>query len=358
MLFIMLILQITQGVIMIKRIILATTVAATLMLSGCGSADAEGESRLAAQNAIDTGSPGEAISLLETTPISDMNTTQANAFLATLSDSTKKTLASAYMSKAGLNLTDVVSKMSSASTDTNSSDSFASLATSLAGDGNKSVEKVKNIDSAIKYYESLGSTATSASPARALSKDKKDKIDKLSKDVKLYLGMAYLSKVTLLLGMLGDVATLQSSGTLDNNFKASAKAMDCFYAGNCSGVSYDSNASYSVDMPITVEIFKVDVNSTNYYRASVRDANNSKKLIMLNYNNIHSASDFNSAKAFPFGPEYKLDQLTDAINGAFNALTSAIPDDLKSDIDGYKAKIDTNKDGTVSVTEIQTYINK
>ncbi len=336
---------------MIKKIMLVTAVATTLMLSGCGSADSTGATRLAAQHAIDTGSPEQAIALLEATPISSMTQAQAKAFLATLSDSTKKTLASAYMDKAGLNLTDVVSKMSSVSS-TNSTNSFATLATSLAGDGNKSVENVKNVDSAIQYYESIASTATSASPTRALSKVQ---LDKLSKDLELYLGLAYLSKTTMLLGMLGDVATLQNSGGADNNFKASEKAMGCFYDNNCTGVTSDANITSG---STTVEIFKVDVNSTNYYRASVRDANNNKNLIMLNYNNIHSASDFNSAKAFPFGPEYKLDQLIDAINGTFNALTSAIPDDLKSDIKDYKTKIGTDSNGNITVNQIKTYLNK
>lgn len=334
---------------MIKKIMLATTIAATLMLSGCGSADATGASRLAAQNAIDTGSPEQAIRLLEATPIADMNATQAKAFLATLSNSTKKTLASAYMSKAGLNLIDIVSKMSSAS-NTNSTNSFATLATSLVGDANKTVGNVKNIDSAIQYYESIAKATTSASPARSISLAT---MTNLSKDIKLYLGMAYLSKTIMLLDMLGNVATLKG-GTLDNNFKASAKAIDCFYSNNCTGVISDQNITIA-DQNLTLGIYKVDVNSTNYYRAAL-DINGSKKLIITNYRNVSSASDLNSTGVLSFGAKYTLEQLVGAINDAFNALTSAIPKDLKGDIDKYKAKIGTDSNGNITVEQIKAYI--
>jgi len=325
---------------MFKKIIASSLVAATLIFSGCGSADSEGEDRLAAQHAIDSGDSAAAIAILEAKPASS------------LTNEDKMTLASAYMQEAEVSIMDIVSKLD---TEEGETSSFASIADDIIGDGNSSVttQKVKNIDKAISYYESMTSSASAAPSFKANALDANITVD----GAKLYLGMAYFSKVTMLLSFFGDVATLED-GNPDGSLEATAKAIKCIYETNdrataCSGISFASSIPITMgDSTVSnLPVLVFDYNGITYERlaSAGTDASTAGSLLILDYKNLDADNFNNISDIFvnesdlPFGVDYKLDeQLLDALNGAFELIIDRAPDDVKKDLIENIQDIDTN----------------
>jgi len=124
---------------MLKKMISASVVILALMLSGCGTADSEGESMLAAQNAVDTGDAGTAIAILEA---KTDRTDDENALLA-----------EAYASQAGYSMIDITIAFVDASESNVSSNSTVSLIESLIDQASPTA--VADLNQSIAYYESI-----------------------------------------------------------------------------------------------------------------------------------------------------------------------------------------------------------
>jgi len=360
---------------MLKKIIASSLVAATLILSGCGDSDSAGEDRLAAQHAIDSGDAAKAISLLEPTPISDLNSTQKIAFLASISDTDKMTLASAYMKKADVSIMDIVSKLDTQEGETSS---FASIAENIIGEGNTTA-KVNAIDTAIAYYEAMGDSSTAAG-APAFKAASANDVKKTIEGAKLYLGMAYFSKVTMLLSYFGDVTALESGSAskYKDNYKATQKALECIHDGgdaNCidNDVIDAGDIAFEIRDPQTGEYgdvllsaYLVRLKGKYYQRmasTSGLDDNGGGKLLIADYKSIDDTG-FGTTDIvmlqLPFEGDYTFEsQLLNALNGAYDLILETAPEDVKEDMIEKFAEIDNNpKNSDISMDEIRAYMAK
>jgi len=372
---------------MLKKIIASSLVAATLVLSGCGDSDSAGEDRLAAQHAIDSGDAAKAISLLEPTAFADLNSTQRTAFLASISDTDKMTLASAYMKKADVSIMDIVSKLDTKK-DKDGNDvetSFASIAEDIIGEGNTTA-KINAIDTAIAYYEAMGSSPTVAGAPSFKAASVND-VKKTVEGAKLYLGMAYFSKVTMLLSFFGDVAALEKdnskdyNGTYEDSYDATQEAIKCIYNSDC------TTANFSMDYEWLVigsaAVFSVDVNGKTFYRfatTGTTETNKGSMLILdykylddkLTYQQVSGEIDWNSIvrKTGVFGSGYIFEeQILKALNSAYGLILETAPDDVKVDMKKDFEEIDTGDLGGgsfnngkpneyISMDEIRAYMAK
>jgi len=287
---------------MLKNIIATSLVAATLILSGCG--DAEGESRLAAQSAIDSGDFSAAIANLEAKPAR--------------TDSDNLTLASAYMGEAGFSFVDVISLMGS---DTDPSSGSASGFEGFAKqiDDKKTPETLANIDKAIAAYSAI-STVTADAPSRVQERA----VATTSKgDAALFLGIAYLTKATVVMSYLGNITELGngSSSVVNAELQASADAIKCVYTGTCGGITFSTRPDLNVDL-----------NVSGFIRTATpgTDASTRGELVLTNYVDNVYAVDGN----------YTInDAIISAINGGFDAIVDFAPDEVKDDIRDYRNEI-------------------
>lgn len=336
---------------MLRKVVTASAFAAALVLSGC-SGDSAGEDRLEAQHAIDSGDSATAISILEAKDPS------------TLTDADKMTLASAYMQNAGVSLMDVVSKLD---TEEGTDSTFASVANDIIGDSGsaQTAQKVKSVDKAILYYESMSSTSYSAAPSY-----KAVDATEVLEGVKLYLGMAYFSKVTMLLSFFGDVDALEdgSVSTYKDSYKATEEALKCIYDSDCTAVT---NSYISTDLNNTSPtVFVINVNGNSFYRLATEGTSTTTKgqMIIADYKTIddvysyatQSSGNYTlSSDDMPFGSSYLFDeQVLDALNGAYKLVLDQAPDDIKTDMEDKFKEIDTDLDYSISMSEIRAYMAK
>jgi hypothetical protein len=126
---------------MLKKMISATAVILALMLSGCGGSS-DGENRLAAQNAIDTGDAQLAIDLYGDIPLAD------------LTDDESALLAEAYTSSAGFSMIDITVAFIDAS-ESNSTSSTVGLVESLLL--NATDTAAEDLMTSIEYYQNIDS---------------------------------------------------------------------------------------------------------------------------------------------------------------------------------------------------------
>ena len=345
---------------MLKQIISASVVTVALLLNGCG--DSAGENKLEAQHAIDSGDASKAIALLEPVPFADLNDTQKTAFLASLSDTDKMTLASAYVSKAGVSIMDIVSKLDTADGETSS---FASIADDIIGDANATevADKVESIDIAIEYYEAMGDSLISSAPSYMAMRAAGNS-DITVDGAKLYLGMAYFSKVTMLLSFFGDVSTLEGSGETDAQFKATEDAIKCIYTGLSNSAHADCSGITIQDVTLYVGSGKrltINIDGTNYDRFATGQG---ESFLVANYTRWSDlyASNTNAfiVNNFPFGTDYKFEnEVLEALNGAYDLILETAPDDVKTDMQENFADIDNNPaDSEITMDELRAYMAK
>jgi len=335
---------------MLKKIILSSAVSAMLLLSGCGG-DSAGEDRLKAQHAIDSGDSTTAINILEAKDQSS------------LTDADKMTLASAYMQDAGVSLMDVVSKLD---TQDGTESSFASVADDILGNSTsvQVAKKVKSIDKAITYYESMSVTPYASAPYKAVN------VTEVLDGIKLYLGMAYFSKVTMLLSFFGDVSALEddSVSIYKDSYKATEEALKCIYDSDCSSVTstYIGTDTLNNTNPT---VFVIDVNGNSFYRWATEGTSTTTtgKMIIADYktvDDIYTYSTQSSGKYIlssddmPFGSSYLFDkEVLEALNGAYQLVLDKAPDDVKEDMEEKFKDIDTDLSHDISMSEIRAYMS-
>ena len=305
---------------MIKATIGLSLIASLLMLSGCG--DNAAESRLKAQQALDKGNYTNAIATLE----AKQNKSSEDKML----------LASSYMGEAGFSLTDTVSIVSK-STDV-TTDFYANFSKNVADA--KDPQTLQNIQKAIAYYNSIGTTQSRANIA-----------DITIGDRDLYLGLAYLIKATVAVGYLGDVADLQSSQTIGSDMLASSCAIVNIYAPTS---ALPTGCTEVTRVPID-GYTRVDVLLDNGNgKVFSRLANAGATELLL--------TDYRAKTLTPIQVDGKdvsiKDVLVDTINDAFTLIERIAPDDVKSDIDKFKTDIGVDANGKISSQTISDYIAK
>ena len=183
---------------MLKNIIATSLVAATLMFSGCG--DTEGETRLSAQTAIDSGNFALAISAIEAK--------------TDKSDSDNLILASAHMGEAGFTLVDIVNSLQVQAANP-SDDALTTFRNSILSGVTDTSATLTNLTKAIQYYEAVVGTDSNASNVEELS------------DTQLQLGLAHMVKISILISDVGsDNAEVASSANDAFNYISSVGTAD------------------------------------------------------------------------------------------------------------------------------------
>lgn len=310
-----------------KKLVALSLVSVVLILSGCGNNEAE--SRLKAQQALDNGNYASAISTLE----SKTNKTVEDNML----------LASSYMGKAGFSLTDTIAIVGkSVSANNVNTDDFANFSKSVAD--TKDPTTLQNLQSAIFYYNAVSVVTNKSNNGTSNS------ISTIG-DRDLYLGLAYLTKATVAVSYLGDVAKLQSAQNIDNEMLASACAIVNIYVpsislpNGCTSVLRSKSGNYT----------RVDVildNGNGKVFSRLANANATELLL----------TDYSSKELTPIQIDAKdvsiKDVLVDTINNAFTLIEKIAPTDVKSDVRKFKNEIGTDLSGNVSSKTLADYISK
>jgi hypothetical protein len=338
---------------MLKKTVTSFSLAFALAFTGCG--DSEGEKRLEAQDALDSGNYESVISMLE--PVSESTSSEEYNLLA-----------SAYMAKAGFTLGDIVQLMD-ASNDTGS-DGFASFAASIANERTDS--SLEDLNKAVNYYKDMLDDV-SCSDTNLTSTEK---------DVCFFIGLSSTVKTATTLSYLGDLTNF-GSDSLDEDYElaASACAMqyaydqvgsaDCAYTMGDLNVTFDSNKSYD-SFKVTVDD---DLSGTEYFYLMTRDSATApieQTIITDGYCGVDftTCTTANNTDCFacPVNQDADAEELTvatilvDVLNDGLDAVIGAVggssgdTDSIAADIEEYKQEVG-GADGEVSVQEIIDYIN-
>ena len=321
---------------MIGKVLTVSAITAMLLFSGCEN---DAEDRITTQQMLDSGNYNGVISILEP---KDVKT-----------DDDKLKLASAYMDKAGFSLTDLISIVASGEDETDSP--FASFVTSVKGV--KTADTLDDLQNAIYYYGEIVDVEkyVNASPSRA------DDLNESEEDITIdtnefFLGLAYMTKAATVLSYMGDVSKLQEVGD-DANILASGCAMAKVYAPSkipkeCASVNYVGLVTIEGSNYSPIEVILNNGNGERYYLLA---NDNREHLILTDYTTNFVGTSY----PLPVKDEHLtvLSALLDTLNGAFDFILSAAPDDVKKDIIHYRDEINSDSDPKISVIELTTYLN-
>ena len=329
---------------MLKKILSTSLVIATLILSGCG--DSDGESRLEAQSELDAGNYENVIALLE--PTSESTTEEEYQILA-----------SAYMTKAGFGLADIVDLMAT-SNDTGG-DGFASFASNIA-DG-RSDTALQDLATAINYYDEV--LGTESCDATGLTGTQKD--------ICLFKGLSSLVKTATTLSYLGDLTSFGSTDGSDDELTASTCAMQYAFDGTIGAgcIKVDgSTPTFSSDN--SYGSFTMTVNSVDYFYLKTIGATVDSTIITDGYckTDFTTCTPANNTDCFacPVNQTAGAEELAtttvllDLLNNDIDAIAAATggdatdTDSMTSDIDAFKEEVG-GADGIVTEQELIDYLN-
>ena len=320
---------------MISKILTVSAVTAMLLFSGC---DNDAEERMTTQQKLDSGDYNEVISILEPKEVK--------------TDDDNLKLASAYMDKAGFAVTDLISIM--ASTENETDTSFASFVTSV--EESKTADTLDDLQSAINYYGEIVDVAKYVNKAPSRADSLNDSEKNIAMDAnELFIGLAYITKVATVLSYMGDVTKLEEAGQ-DANILASGCALSKVYAptqipDECAAINYTSKIIIGDTTYTPIEV--ILSNGLGSYRLLATE--DRTQLVLTDYKTNFE----NTTYQMPVKDENLtvLSALLDTLNGAFDFIPGAAPDDVKEDITNYRNEINSDSNPEISVTELTTYLN-
>ena len=313
---------------MVKKGLVTSMVAATLLFIGCGEDD-NGKSRLEIQHMLDKGEFNAVIQQLEgrATSVED-----------------NIALASAYMGKAGYSLLEVGKDMASDNNDT---------ITQLVGD-DKPASSINDLDKAAFYYKKVvGENTCNEAEKNGTT------LDDAQKDVCLFIGLSAVAKTATTLDLLADDVSAFSidnnnneSNTTDYKLQASACAMQFAFDNNLSVTSSDDctfqvapqdvtfTLTHRVYRPLVVHV-KDDENLSNNYHFLLTQEDN-----LTHTRSTALTKDYCTNDDFTRFPTYKeglyacpinenplqeettsVGVLTDTLNGDIDSIITAAPED-------------------------------
>lgn len=324
-----------------KKILAASFIGAVLFFNGCASDD--GEDRLETQYMLDNGEYNAVVLKLEG------NADSEDEYLA---------LASAYMGKSGLGLSDMVSLMA----DSSGTDGFGGLASAIGKDNDTLV----NIGKATDNYKLAANGAC----------DSNATVDPTNsqKDICLFMGLSSMMKAATTLSYLGDLESFGTTAVDGPNYEltASACAMgyafngtydttDCTLVGPEANVEFDSNKTYTP--------FAMLVNATNYYYLKTTDSVVPQTIITdgnctTAFTACTTASDVD-CYVCPVNQDADAEELTvanilvDVINDGVESIvaTLGLDSDITADVEAFKEELSGSVDGNITVESIINYID-
>lgn len=317
-----------------KKMLTVSLVSAVLLFSGCGDSTSEGESRLETQQMLDSGDYVAVISRLE-----GIASSYEDYIL----------LGAAYMGKAGLSLTDIISAIA---TDSNSSDSFSGFVGSISS--RSSSTAITDLTKAKVYYKKVvGDMCADVNASTTLNDSQKD--------ICLYIGLSSTSQAAVSIDLLaGDIEAFGNDSVgPDNKLTASTCAMSyafnrTYNTANCtltqasSDITFtDTNRTYA---PLTVTI-NADINATEYYylMTDVNTTALTKGFCTLDdfttRADDYNASAIPSLYACPVNEDKTSDEitsvgiLTTVLNEGIASTGAAASAETQADVDEFKCNI-------------------
>jgi len=316
----------------LKKILAVVLVSMSLLLSGCG--ESEGELHLEIQQMLDQGNYAGVISRLEG------QASSSEEFIA---------LGAAYMGKAGLSLSDIVSAMASDDDSNQNDDGFGSFVGSISS---------KSTPSALNDLGKANSNYKQILGERC--RDKNATLSDSQKDICLYIALANTTRAAVAIGTLAqDVSKISDdSNGSDDKLTASTCAMQYASDGASDAnvdaacrVATDGNVTFTV-LEKTYDTFTVEVNATKYHYL-MNDTN--RTILTKGFCSSDSftprVDDYNATAnpahyACPINEEKGAEELT-AVNLLTTVLNEGIDsiggaaasDDISSDIDEFKCDI-------------------
>jgi len=309
---------------MLKTILMSGLLSSMLLLSGCGDDNNEGESRLETQQMLDNADFAGVISKLESTA------------------STKDdyiNLASAYMGKAGLTLTRIITSITSS--DDTTDNGFSSFVKGISE--SSSPTAIADLGKANDFYRKvIGNTC-----------DLNRTLSASERDVCLYVGLANTSRAAVTIDLISaDITSfgIEGDGKEDYKLKASACALEFAFNGNIGtdcNVTQDGNVTFTV-LNRTYDKINIDVNGTAEQFQYLID--NNRTVLTKGYcsNTDFSTRTENTVNGYfvcPINESPSEEDVTttgvlvEVLNGGLSALTGAASDDIKSDIDEFKCEV-------------------
>jgi hypothetical protein len=309
---------------MFKTILMSGLLSSMLLLSGCGDDNNEGESRLETQQMLDNGDFAGVISKLEST--------------ATTRDDYIN-LASAYMGKAGLTLTRIITSITSS--DDTEDNGFSSFVKGISE--SSSPTAISDLGKANDFYRKVIGDRCVLN--RTLSASERD--------VCLYVGLANTSRAAVTIDLITeDIASfgIEGDGEEDYKLKASACALEFAFNGNTGedcNITQDGNVTFTV-LNRTYDKINIDVNGTVEQFQYLID--NNRTVLTKGYcsNTDFSTRTENTVNGYyvcPINESPNEEDITttgvlvEVLNGGLSALNGAATDDIKSDIDEFKCEV-------------------
>jgi len=307
---------------MVIKMLISVLLATVLFLSGCG--DSEGEDSLAIQQMLDDGDYAGVITALESSADSDGD------YIA---------LGTAYMGKAGVSLTNIVSAMSS---DNVSNDGFASFVNGIADISTPTA--LTDLGKSSKYYKMV------VGDCSALD------LSDSAKDICLYIGLGATTRSAVTIdSLVGNISTFSDNTIIDNQLTASVCAMAYAFNNTNNGTctfteSPDVNFTVisRVYTPLIVTVV-ADVNATKYhYLMTSTNATVLTNGYCTEIDFSTRVNDYNlttAPYACPVNENPVEDELTatgilvDILNDGIDSIAAAVTDDIQADIDEYKCDV-------------------
>jgi len=234
---------------MIKKILATSLIGLTLFVSGCG--DTEGEDRLATQQMLDAGDYEGVIAKLESSASSE------DDYI---------TLGAAYMGKAGLSLTSIITSVISSVGEGDSA--FSGFVTGISTTASPSA--LPDLTKAIEYYTKV---------VKGACLNRNASLTNSQKDICLYIGLASTTSAAVTIDLLaGDITSFGDSATPDDKLLAATCALqygaddrnDTNVDGNCTIVE-GADVNFTVINKIYTDL-NVTVNTETYHYL-LNDAN-------------------------------------------------------------------------------------
>jgi len=336
---------------MIKKILVTSLLGLSLVLTGCGSSDSEGESRLETQQMLDNGQYTAVIAKLESTA-------------STTSD--YLSLASAYMGKAGFSLSSIIGIVVT-SAESGEGSTFASFIENAQDTSNS--QSLIDLDTAVVYYQKVLNE-------RCL--DKNATLSAAESDLCLYVGLSKVSQTAVAMSYItDDVNVLNDDNGSDDKLTASLCAMQyAFDNTQDAGCSFSSEANVTfIQSGKTYGDINITVNSQTFEYLITGDANPKSTVLT---NGLCTLSDFSTRvddindTAYHVCPidetntsnETTTEEiLVNALNEGTDTIGAAVSDDVSADVDQFKLDVlaangrENDSNTTITIEDIIKYLD-
>jgi len=323
---------------MIKKILASSLVTAMLLFSGCG--DSEGEDYLAIQQMLDKGDYAGVIAALEGSADSK------DDYIA---------LGAAYMGKAGVSLTTIISAMAADGGD----DSFAAFVKKIAEESSST--SITDLSKSRDFYKHVVGDCTS--PDLSAS----------AKDVCLFIGLGAISGSAITIdSLVGDISKFGGSTGPDDKLTATICAVHYNYDDTERTECTIDTTSSDVTFTITNKVYKpipVTVNDTGY-KDYFLQTSEGKTVLTDGYckatdfsTRVDTYNDITAPYACPIIEDSSLGELTieemlvDVFNEGIESVGAALTKDIQEDINEFISEIDTDGDKSINEEEILNYLN-